>query len=155
MGDDMKIAIGSDHNGSKFKDEIIQYLKGKGNEVIDVSVSSTLGDDYPIYAFNAGELVANKVCDIGILLCGTGIGMSIAANKVKGIRAAHVSSADEARLAKEHNDANIITLSANSNRLDDILKYIDIFMDTKFLNEERHIRRNELISKYEKGEVNV
>lgn len=151
----MKIVIGSDHNGSKIKSEIIEYLKNKGNEVIDVSVSSTLGDDYPIYAFNAGEIVSNKVCDIGILLCGTGIGMSIAANKVKGIRAAHISSTDEARLAKEHNNANIITLSANSNSLEEILEYIDIFINTAFLNEERHVRRNELISKYENGDLNV
>ena len=151
----MKIVIGSDHNGSKIKSEIIEYLKNKGNEVIDVSVSSASGDDYPIYAFNAGEIVANNVCDIGILLCGTGIGMSIAENKVKGIRAAHISSADEARLAKEHNNANIITFSANSNSLEEILRYIDIFIVTEFLNEERHVRRNELISKYENGELNV
>lgn len=150
----MKIVIGSDHNGTLKKNEIIKYLETKKIDVIDVSVSSVSGDDYPIYAFNAGELVKNGVCDFGILLCGTGIGMSIAANKVKGIRAAHISSVSEAQLAKEHNNANIITMSANTNDVEELEKMIDIFINTDFLNEERHVRRNELISKYENGELN-
>ncbi len=150
----MKIVIGADHNGTLKKEEIIKYLAAKGNEIVDVSVSSVSGDDYPIYAFNAGELVKNAVCDFGILLCGTGIGMSIAANKVKGIRAAHISSISEAKLTKEHNNANIITMSANAKEIDELEAMIDAFIDAKFLNEERHVRRNELISNYEKEELN-
>lgn len=150
----MKIVIGSDHNGTLKKNEIIKYLETKKFDVIDVSISSVSGDDYPIYAFNAGELVKNGVCDFGILLCGTGIGMSIAANKVKGIRAAHISSVSEAKLAKEHNNANIITMSANTNAVEELEKMIDLFINTDFLSEERHVRRNELISKYENGELN-
>ena len=100
-------------------------------------------------------MIANKEADYGILLCGTGIGMSIAANKVKGIRAAHISSKEEAILAKEHNNANVITLSANSNSTDTLYELIISFLEASFKNEERHIRRNEQIMKYELGEIDV
>ena len=144
----MKIAIGADHNGIEVKKEIKSYLKNHNFEIIDVSEHSGAFDDYPDYAFEVAELVSRKEADTGILLCGTGIGMSIAANKVKGIRCAHVTNTSEAFLARQHNDANVIAIGAK-NKVNDILKMIDIFLSTDFKNEERHLRRNNKISEYE------
>lgn len=145
----MKVAIATDHNGVNIKKEIIKFLKNQNIEVIDLSEHNSALDDYPEYAFSVGRIVANKEADYGILLCGTGIGMSIAANKVKGIRCAHVTSSSEAMLARNHNNANIIALGVNSNTVNDLIKWIDLFLTTKFKNEERHIRRNNQIKEYE------
>ena len=144
----MKIVIATDHNGVKEKEIIINNLK-ESYEIVDMSKINTPTDDYPTFAIDVAEYVSNNENSLGILLCGTGIGMSIAANKVKGIRCAHVSSIDEAKLAKEHNNANIIALSYKSN-INDILECINKFITTEFSNEERHIRRINLITKYEK-----
>ncbi len=145
----MKIAIGTDHNGTEIKKEIKTYLKNKDYEIIDVSEHNSAFDDYPEYAFKVGELVANKEATFGILICGTGIGMSIAANKVKGIRCAHVTNTSEAILSRQHNNANIIALGANGNKVNDLIKIIDLFINTGFKNEERHVRRNSQILEYE------
>lgn len=145
----MKIAIGTDHNGTEMKKEIKTYLKNKGYEVIDTSEHNSAFDDYPEYAFKVGEIVANKEATFGILICGTGIGMSIAANKVKGIRCAHVTNTSEAILARQHNNANVIALGSNSNKVNDVIKMIDLFINTSFKNEERHVRRNSQILEYE------
>lgn len=145
----MKVAIATDHNGTLIKREIIRFLNNRKIETIDLSEHNSALDDYPLYAFEVGKKVANKEADFGILLCGTGIGMSIAANKVKGIRCAHVTSTSEATLARNHNNANIIALGVNSNKVNDLLKMIDLFLSTDFKNEERHIRRNNQIMDYE------
>ena len=145
----MKIVIGTDHNGTEIKKEIKTFLKNRNYEVIDVSEHNSSFDDYPEYAFKVGEMVANNEADYGILICGTGIGMSIAANKVKGIRCAHVTNTSEAILARQHNNANVIALGANGNKVNDIIKIIDLFINTDFKNEERHIRRNNQIKDYE------
>ena len=145
----MKIAIGTDHNGTEIKKEIKTYLKNKGYEVIDVSEHNSAFDDYPEYAFKVGEIVANKEATFGILICGTGIGMSIAANKVKGIRCAHVTNTSEAILSRQHNNANIIAVGANGNKVNDLIKMIDLFINTGFKSEERHVRRNSQILEYE------
>lgn len=145
----MKIAIGTDHNGTEIKKEIKTYLKNKDYEIIDVSEHNSAFDDYPEYAFKVGELVANKEATFGILICGTGIGMSIAANKVKGIRCAHVTNTSEAILSRQHNNANIIALGANGNKVNDLIKIINLFINTGFKNEERHVRRNSQILEYE------
>lgn len=150
----MKIAIGTDHNGTEVKKQIIKFLKSKNIDVLDLGVENNQFDDYPDFAFAVGEAVVKKGADLGILMCGTGIGMSIAANKVKGIRCAHVSNETEAGLTREHNDANVIALSSK-NTVEDTLKIIEIFINTNFSNEERHIRRIDLISKYENNEYNV
>ena len=144
----MIIAIGTDHNGTEIKKEIKTFLKNRGYEIIDVSQHNSAFDDYPEYAFKVGELVANKEANLGILLCGTGIGMSIAANKVKGVRCAHITNTSEAILAKQHNNANVIAMGAN-NKVNDILKMVDLFINTEFKNEERHARRNNEIMEYE------
>ncbi len=104
----MKIAIGSDHAGFELKEKIKQHLLSQGFDVDDRGTHSSQSVDYPDYARAVGEQVAGKKADTGILVCGTGIGMSIAANKVPGIRAAHVSTEIEAQLSREHNDANVI-----------------------------------------------
>ena len=144
----MKIAIATDHNGVKEKEIIINNLKDE-YEIIDMSEYNTPSDDYPIFAIKVSEYVRNNENTIGILLCGTGIGMSIAANKVKNIRCAHVSNIEEAKLARMHNDANVIAMSYK-NDINMILECINTFIKTDFSNEERHIRRVEMIKNYEK-----
>ena len=150
----MKVAIGTDHNGTNIKREIQQYLDSKNIEYIEIGDFNNQLDDYPDFAFEVSNKIINKEADLGILICGTGIGMSIAANKVKGIRCAHVSNVNETALAKEHNNANIIAISGKNN-VNDTIRIIDIFLHTNFSNEERHIRRIEKISKYENGEYDV
>lgn len=144
----MKIAIATDHNGISEKEVIINNLASEYT-IIDKSPENTPTDDYPTFALEVAKYVSENEDSLGILLCGTGIGMSIAANKVKGIRCAHVSSVDEAKLAREHNNANIIALSYKNN-INDILECINKFITTPFSNEERHIRRINIISAYEK-----
>lgn len=146
----MKLAIATDHNGVEEKKELINYLNEIGIKAIDVSTNNTPTDDYPDFALKVANMVVNGEVDKGILMCGTGIGMSIAANKVKGIRAAKVSSVEEARLAKEHNNANIICMSYKED-MNNLKEMSKTFLDTEFSNEERHIRRIEKISEIENG----
>ena len=142
----MKICIGSDHGGYLLKQEVIAHLKERGFEVTDVGCYSEESCDYPVYAKPVTDAIKDKTADFGILICGTGIGMSIAANKVKGIRAAKVATPREAALAKEHNLANVITLAEYTENLDEI---IDSFIDTENSKEERHNRRVEKIMEIE------
>lgn len=146
----MKISIGTDHHGLKKKKMIIKYLTKHKIEVIDKGPINKSVSDFPDYAFAVAESVKNKEADYGILLCGTGIGMSIAANKVKGIRAAKISSIKEAKLAKEHNNANVITFSAKNPNFK-IKDMLDSFLKAKPLNNERYERRNNKIEEYENG----
>lgn len=150
----MKIAIGTDHNGVEVKREILSFLKSSGYEVVDVSPTNSAVDDYPNIAFDLCKVLNDNEADFGILVCGTGIGMSIAANKVKGIRCAHVTNVNEASLARKHNNANVMAIGKN-NRVNDILKMVDIFITTQFSKEDRHRRRVDIINKYENGEYNV
>ena len=144
----MKIAIATDHNGVNEKKEIIKHLENKNIEVFDLSTDNTPTDDYPDFAFKVAESVTNKECNFGILLCGTGIGMSIAANKVKGIRCAHVGDVEEAYHTRVDNDANMLAISYTKD-VNTILNIIDKFIETPFSNAERHIRRINKITKYE------
>lgn len=143
----MKIGIASDHHGIDVRGEIGSYLISKGYEVVDFGPEVPEGADYPEYAFKVAEAVRDKEVDFGILLCGTGIGMSIAANKVAGVRCARICDINDARLCREHNDANIIAFSAN---LDFELQkeLIDTALSTSFSSEERHIRRVNMINEY-------
>src|SRR5574344_76106 len=136
----MKIAIATDHNGVDLKNEIIRFLNNRNFEVLNLSESNGPVDDYPDYAFKVGKAVANEEAELGILICGTGIGMSIAANKVKGIRCAHISNINEASLAREHNNANVMAIG-KKNSLNDIIKMVDVFTTTNFKKEDRHQRR--------------
>jgi ribose 5-phosphate isomerase B len=150
----MKIAIGSDHAGFELKEKIKQHLIAKGFDVDDRGTHSAESVDYPDYARAVGEQVAGKRADTGILVCGTGIGMAIAANKVPGIRAAHVTSEIEAQLSREHNDANVITLGGRV--LDEATagRIIDRWLSTGF-SGGRHQRRVDKISEIEKEEYRV
>ena len=143
---DFMIGIASDHAGYEVKKELIEYLKAKNYEVKDYGCDNTDSVDYPVYAFKLCEDI--KSLDKGILICTTGIGMSIAANKVKGIRCAKVDTVDEAVLTRMHNNSNVIAISALKN-INETKKILDAFLETSFSNEERHIRRNSMVDNYE------
>lgn len=144
----MKIGIATDHNGVLEKQQIIIDLSQEGYEIVDLSPINTDIDDYPDFAKCVCNSLLNKEIDLGILMCGTGIGMSIAANKIKGIRCAKVSTKNEAFLARSHNDANIIALSYKD-KVENIKDIIRKFVSTSFSNEERHLRRIEKIAHLE------
>jgi ribose 5-phosphate isomerase B len=143
----MKIAIGSDHNGTRFKELLREHLGGR-HEVIDVGPDTDDSVDYPDFAFAAAEMVGRGEADRGILICGSGIGMSMAANKVKGVRAALVDSADSARLTRQHNDANVLTLAGWRTEGADAMDIVDAFLETEF-EGGRHARRVDKIKAYE------
>ncbi len=147
----MKIAIGSDHAGFPYKDPIVARLKQRGVEVIDVGTASTASTDYPIYAFRVADAVATNQADLGVLICGTGIGMSIAANKVKGIRAGAVQSAFAATAMREHNDGNVLCVGSRTNTLPEVLSFVDAWLDATPATGERHKKRIHMISEYEGG----
>ena len=142
----MKIGIGSDHGGYLIKEEIKNYLKDQ-YEIIDFGTNNTDSVDYPLFAFQVGEAIQKKEIELGILICTTGIGMSIACNKVHGVRCAKVDNREEAYLTRQHNNSNVIALSAKKN-LDEIKQILDIFLTTSFSNEERHSRRNHMVDTY-------
>jgi ribose 5-phosphate isomerase B len=136
----MKIAFASDHAGFEYKKILLEWLKEMDFQVLDFGAFSTESVDYPDYAFPAAEAVAAGIADYGVLICGTGIGVSITANKVTGIRAANCCSAEMARLSREHNNANILTMGA---RLIDIEQAKDIlmsFLEGEFLGGRHMIR---------------
>lgn len=135
------IAIGCDHGGYELKLEVINHLKERGFEIKDLGCDSTASCDYPVYAKKVAEAVAGGECELGILICGTGIGMSMAANKVDGIRAALCADCFSAKATREHNNANILCMGARTTGLGLALMITDIFVDTPFSNDERHIRR--------------
>ena len=143
----MKIAIATDHNGVNEKKELMDRLNNY--DFVDLSTDNNATDDYPDFAKRVADYVVNNNDSLGVLMCGTGIGMSIAANKVKGIRAAHCSNVEQAHLAKEHNNANIIALSYKQD-LDELTSMIEEFINTPFSNEERHARRVQKIMDMEK-----
>lgn len=142
------IAIGSDHAGFDLKTSVMQYLSANNIEYIDLGTYSREACDYPVYAKAVTEHVVNLKCDKGILICGTGIGMCIAANKVKGIRAALCSDTYSAHATRQHNDANVLVLGARvigSGLANDIVK---TFLASEFSNGDDHCRR---ISQFEEA----
>lgn len=145
----MKIALGCDHGGFAAKDAVIYYLAQKGYEVLDFGTFSEESCDYPEYALKVCEKVVSNECDKGILICGTGIGMSIAANKVNGIRCAHVTDEFSAEMTRRHNNTNVIALGARISKTEDIVKYVDIFLHTEF-DGGRHATRVEKVMQIEK-----
>ncbi len=149
----MKIAIGSDHAGYPYKAPIITALQERGIEVLDLGTDSTVATDYPIYAFRVARAVVGKEADLGILICGTGVGMAIAANKVKGIRAGVAETAFAAKATREHNDANILCLGSRTNTLPEVLAYVGIFLDAAFAGGERHQKRIDMIRDFEEEQA--
>lgn len=140
----MKLSIGSDHAGYNYKQEIIKYLEGKGHVVIDCGTNSLDSCDYPIFGRAAAEKVANKEVDFGILVCSSGEGIMMTANKVKGVRAGLAYNDDVARLIRQHNNANMIAFGANFMKLEDVLRRIDIFLFTDFEGGRHERRVNEI-----------
>ena len=145
----MKIAIASDHRGFSLKVILLSEL-GDQYDITDLGTYSDERTDYTKYAFKLGEAVANKEFDRGILICGSGIGISIAANKVKGIRCAKVSNKDEAFYTRNDNDANVVAFGEKT-PLNDAIEIVETFINTPFSNEERHIKRVNDITLYESG----
>ena len=136
----MKIAIGADHAGFPLKEQLREMLATKGYEVEDVGTHSEASVDYPDYAAAVAHRVADGVAERGVLVCSTGVGMSIAANKVPGIRAALAVNAEEVQLTREHNDANILTFGVKLSTAEEAAKMLDIFLKTEF-SGGRHARR--------------
>ncbi len=135
------IAIGSDHGGYALKQEIMAHLKARGLEFKDFGTYTEASCDYPVYAKAVARAVADGECERGIIICGTGIGVSITANKVPGIRAALCGDCFSAEATRAHNDANILALGARVVGEGLAVKIVDTFLDTPFSNDERHIRR--------------
>ena len=147
----MKIALGADHAGYQLKDQIKQHLEQQGISVWDEGTSSAESVDYPDYARAVAHDVSERRADLGILVCGSGIGMAITANKVDGIRAANVSTEYEAQMSREHNNANVLALGARIISADEAFHIVDKWLATTFAGG-RHERRVEKIMAIEKEE---
>ena len=145
----MKIAIGADHAGFALKERLRERLAGEGHDVIDFGTTTAESCDYPDFAQPVARDVARGRADRGILVCGTGIGMAMAANKIAGVRAAPAQSEDAVRLTREHNDANILTLGARYLDPDRAAALIEIFLSTEFTGG-RHARRVAKIAQLER-----
>jgi len=145
----MKIALGSDHGGLNLKKQIIMHLKSKNIEITDLGTYTEDSCDYPDYALEVAEAVVAEKFELGILICGTGIGIGIAANKVPGIRAALCNDTFSAHAAREHNNANILTLGERVVGVGLALDIVDVFINAKFQGE-RHQKRIDKITEIEK-----
>ena len=143
----MKVAIGADHGGFDAKEKLVTYLKNKGYAVADMGTNSSESVDYPDFAEKVCQEILQQKADFGILICGTGIGISIAANRHVGIRAALLYNDETAALARQHNNANIAVFGGRMMSVDDMEKRLDIFLNTGF-EGGRHLRRIEKIDVY-------
>ena len=146
----MKIAIGCDHGAFELKRVLVKYLQERGHEVRDFGTYSDASCDYPDYAASAAKAVALGICDKGIVMCTTGIGVSIAANKICGIRCALLSDVQSARMTRLHNDTNMMALGAAVVDEKLALEIVDIWLGTPFSGEEKHCRRINKVMKLEK-----
>ena len=145
----MKVVVGADHAGFELKEKVKNYLKQKGLEVEDVGTFSKDSVDYPDYAFQVASKVSEKKVDFGVLVCKSGIGMSIAANKFKNVRAALCFTPEMAKLARSHNDANVLSLSGEFTKEEEVYKIIDTWLATNF-EGGRHERRVDKIKKMDR-----
>ena len=148
----MKIAIGNDHTAVEMKNHIKQYLEEKGYTLVNYGTDSEERIDYPIYGKKVADAVASGECDLGILICGTGIGISLAANKVKGIRAAVCSEPYSAEMTRRHNDANIIAFGARVVGPATAERIVDAFLEAEY-EGGRHGVRVDMISAIEEGRL--
>lgn len=140
----LKIAVASDHGGFALKEKVKEHLVQRGFEVDDLGTHSEESVDYPVYGKDCGEAVASGKADLGVVVCGTGIGISIAANKVKGIRCGLCTSVEMAHLTKQHNNANILALGGRTTEPELALKIVDEWLDTEF-EGGRHQRRVDML----------
>ena len=145
----MKIAIGCDHGGIVLKDSILKLLSERGIEIIDVGCFDGESVDYPIYGEKVARLVSAGECDKGIVLCGTGIGIGIAANKVKGIRCGIVHDEFTARMTAEHNNANMIALGGRIVTKENAVNIVSAWLDAPACDGERHLNRVNMITEIE------
>ncbi len=148
----MKIAIGADHAGFDLKQALVKHLREKGHQVEDMGAPNAESSDYPIYGEKVAEAVATRQADRGIVICGNGIGMSIVANKVPGVRAALVFTEKMAEQTRAHNDSNVLSLAGRDLPLETNMKLADIWLTTPFSNVDRHVRRVGEISDLEKAQ---
>lgn len=145
----MKIAIGSDHGGFELKELVIEHLKERGEEVVDVGCYDKSSCDYPVFGHKAANAVSCGECERGIVICTTGIGISMAANKTPGVRCALCSEPLSAKMTRLHNDANMLAMGAALIGKNMAMEIVDTFLDTPFSEGERHQRRVDLIDKWE------
>lgn len=143
----MKIAIASDHGGYALKEEIKKYLKERGIEVLDLGTNSEESVDYPKFGYDCAQTVAGGQADRGIVCCGTGIGISIAANKVKGIRCALCTDVNMAEMTRKHNDANMLAMGGRTTDIKTAMEITKIWLDTEF-EGGRHQRRIDMLDSY-------
>ena len=147
----MKVSIGCDHGALALKNKVVSHLEGKGYEVVDFGTYTSASCDYPEFAAAAARAVANGECEKGIVLCTTGIGVSISANKINGIRCALLSDLMSARLTRDHNNTNMMALGAAVVGPMLALEIVDTWLDTPFSHNERHQRRVDKIMALEKN----
>ncbi|HET6292796.1 MAG TPA: ribose-5-phosphate isomerase [Kribbella sp.] len=146
----MRVHIGSDHAGFELKNHLVEHLTTAGHDIVDhgPAVYDAV-DDYPPYCLRTAEAVVEDPGSLGIVIGGSGNGEQIAANKVKGVRAALAWSTDTAKLGREHNDANVISIGARMHSEDDATGFVDLFLATDYSGEERHTRRIKMLEAYE------
>ncbi len=146
----MRVYLGSDHAGYELKQHLVQWLTNAGHEAVDCGPHIyDAVDDYPPFILRAAERTAADPEALGIVIGGSGNGEAIAANKVKGVRAALAWSVETAELGREHNNANVISVGARMHSLDEATKFVEVFLGTPFSEDPRHIRRIDMISEYE------
>jgi ribose 5-phosphate isomerase B len=148
----MRIAVGSDHAGYELKERVRPILEAAGHEVVDVGTDSDESTDYPLYAAEAARLVAEGEAERAVLACGSGVGVSIVANKVDGVRAVNAHDAEEAEMSRRHNDANVLALAGRRLAAGDLDVILESFLATEFEGGGRHQRRVDQISAVERGE---
>jgi ribose 5-phosphate isomerase B len=151
----MRIHVASDHAGYEVKNQVAEELRGSGHEVVDHGpFRYDEDDDYPVFCLRAAEAVAHDDESLGVVLGGSGNGEQISANKVRGVRAALVWTDETAQLAREHNDARVISVGVRMHPVDDIVRFVEIFLATPFSGDDRHARRIAMLSRYEEtGEL--
>ncbi len=146
----MRVHLGSDHAGLDLKDHLVGWLREQGHEPVDHGPHQyDAQDDYPVFCLRAAEAVAGEPGSLGVVIGGSGNGEQIAANKVTGVRCALAWSEETARLGREHNDANVVSVGGRMHSLDDMTRFVGVFLDTPFSGEERHVRRIAMMSAYE------
>jgi ribose 5-phosphate isomerase B len=146
----MRIHIGSDHAGFEVKNQVAEELRGSGHEVVDHGpFRYEEDDDYPVFCLRAAEAVADDDESLGVVLGGSGNGEQMAANKVRGVRAALAWTDETARLAREHNDARVISVGVRMHPVEDIVGFIEVFLATPFSGDARHARRIAMLTRYE------
>ena len=145
----MKVGIANDHSAVELKNSVLKHLQDKGYEVVNYGTDTTEAFDYPLAGATISKAILNKEVDLGIAICGTGVGISIACNKHKGIRACCCSEATSARLTREHNNANVICFGARIVSTELANDIVDAFLSTPFSNGERHNRRIQQLAEIE------